>query len=204
MSKANQRTRAMAHRDGIHPATRARASAAICAHLEDLPEVHAARCVFCYVPFRSEVDTLPFLYVMLDRGKTVATPRVEGPRTMKAVRIVNLEADLEAGRWGIPEPRRGLPVVDPGDIDIMICPGAAFDPEGHRIGYGGGFYDTFVERLRPDVPRLAVAFGTQVLDRVASERHDACVHAIVTEHRVIRTTAGTPSAQAGPAARDDT
>lgn len=188
MSKATQRVRAIAHRDALHPATRARASSAICARLEDMPEVIGAACVFSYVPFRTEVDTLPFLHTMLAQGRIVATPRVEGPRTMHAVRVTDLGADLEAGHWGIPEPRRDLEIVAPASIDVMICPGAAFDARGHRIGYGGGFYDTFVEQLRPDVPRLAVAFEAQLLDHVTCEDHDACVHAIVTERRVIRGT----------------
>lgn len=186
MRKATQRVRAIARRDALHPATRARASAAICARLQDMAEVVRAACVFCYVPFRTEVDTLPFLYAMLDQGRILATPRVEGPRTMSAVRVADLEADLEAGHWGIPEPRHGLEPVPPRAIDVMICPGAAFDTDGHRIGYGGGFYDTFVEQLRPGVPRLAVAFEVQLLDRVVSETHDACVNAIVTERRIIR------------------
>ena len=192
MSKATQRTRAIAHRDALHPATRARASAAICARLEDLPEVRSARCVFCYVPFRSEVDTLPFLHAVLAAGKRLAVPRVEGPRLMHAVQILDPDHDLEAGHWGIPEPRRGLPLIDAAEIDVMICPGAAFDAAGHRIGYGGGFYDTFVEGVREGVPRIAVAFEVQVLDQVASERHDAVIHAIVTDRRVIRPAADEP------------
>lgn len=190
MSKATQRVRAITHRDALHPATRARASAAICARLEDLPEVRDADCVFCYVPFRSEVDTLPFLHVMLEQGKVVATPRVEGPRIMHAVRVTDLQGDLEAGHWGIPEPRQGLEVVDPRLIDVMVCPGAAFDAQGHRIGYGGGYYDTFVEQVRPGIPRLAVAFEAQILEHVTCEDHDQCVHVIVTERRVLRQTPG--------------
>ena len=113
MSKATQRTRAIAHRDALEPATRARASAAICARLEDLPEVRRARCVFCYVPFRSEVDTLPFLHDVLSKGKTLTVPRVEGPRQMVAVPVTDLDDALEAGHWGIPEPRAELPSADP-------------------------------------------------------------------------------------------
>jgi len=186
MSKATQRTRAIAHRDALHPAVRARASAAICAKLEDLPEVRSADCVFCYVPFRSEVDTLPFLHDVLVKGKRLTVPRVEGLRLMHAVQVEDLEDDLEAGHWGIPEPRQGLPVVAASEVDVMVCPGAAFDAAGHRIGYGGGYYDTFVEDVRDGVPRVAVAFEVQILDQVASERHDAAIHAVVTERRVIR------------------
>jgi 5-formyltetrahydrofolate cyclo-ligase len=189
MSKVSQRALALARRDALHPATRARASAAICAHLEDLPATRQARCIFCFVPFRSEVDTRPFLHAMLAEGRVVAVPRVEGPREMVAVRVTDLETDLVAGHWGIPEPRPGLPLVDPSQIDVVIFPGAAFDATGCRIGYGGGFYDTFIERLHPGVPRVGVAFEAQLLDLVSSESHDAHVHAVVTERRVLRCAA---------------
>jgi 5-formyltetrahydrofolate cyclo-ligase len=186
MSKVNQRALALARRDALHPATRARASAAICAHLEDLPETQVAECIFCFVPFRTEVDTRPFLHAMLAEGRVVTVPRVEGPRTMVAVRITDLESDLLAGHWGIPEPREGLPPVDPATVDLVVCPGAAFHPDGRRIGYGGGFYDTFVEQLRPGAPRVAVAFEAQILEHISVESHDAHVAAVVTERRVIR------------------
>jgi 5,10-methenyltetrahydrofolate synthetase len=90
MSKVSQRAIALARRDALHPATRARASAAICAHLEDLPEIQAAECIFCIVPFRTEVDTRPFLHAMLDKRRVVTVPRVECSRTMMSVRITDL------------------------------------------------------------------------------------------------------------------
>jgi 5-formyltetrahydrofolate cyclo-ligase len=185
MSKVSQRALGLARREALHPATRARASAAICAHLEDLPATREARCIFSFVPFRSEVDTRPFLRAMLADGREVVVPRVEGPREMVAVKVTDLEADLEAGHWGIPEPRRGLPVIDPAQIDLVVFPGAAFDTEGCRVGYGGGFYDTFVRRLHPGVQRVGVAFEAQLLDHVTAESHDAHVHAVVTERRVV-------------------
>jgi 5-formyltetrahydrofolate cyclo-ligase len=185
MSKVGQRALGLARRDALHPATRARASAAICARLEDLAAIREARCIFSFVPFRSEVDTRPLLHAMLADGRDVVVPRVEGPRKMVAVRITDLEADLQAGHWGIPEPRRDLPVIDPAEIDVVIFPGAAFDATGCRVGYGGGFYDTFVERLRPGVPRVGVAFEAQLLDHVSAESHDAHVNAVVTERRVL-------------------
>ncbi len=186
MSKVGQRALALARREALHPAARARSSSAICARLEDLEVTRAARCIFCFVPFRSEVDTLPFLYAMLAEGRVVAVPRVEGPRHMVAVRITDPETDLAAGHWGIPEPRQGLPLVDPAEIDLVVFPGAAFDGTGCRVGYGGGFYDTFIQDVRPGVPRVAVAFEVQILDHLSAESHDARVDFVVTERRVLR------------------
>ncbi len=64
-------------------------------------------------------------------------------------------------------------------------PGTAFDPEGNRIGYGAGFYDKLLSRLRKKVPLIAIAFEEQMVDPIPSEPHDVKVHKIVTNARVI-------------------
>ena len=101
--------------------------------------------------------------------------------------MTDLRSDLIAGRWDIPEPRPGLPLVDPATIDVVIVPGSAFDRAGGRMGYGGGFYDTFLTRLRPDARRIGIGFDLQVVERVPREAHDLCVDLIVTETRAIET-----------------
>ena len=90
------------------------------------------------------------------------------------------------GCWGIPEPREGLEPVPPSRIDAVVVPGAAFDLDGQRCGYGGGFYDTYLPQTRPSVPRVALAFEAQIVDDIPCEPHDLPVTAIVTETRVIR------------------
>jgi 5-formyltetrahydrofolate cyclo-ligase len=71
-------------------------------------------------------------------------------------------------------------------MDIVFVPGSAFDEQGRRCGYGGGFYDTYLPLTRPGTPWVALAFETQLMPRIACEAHDLPVTAIVTEERVIR------------------
>jgi 5-formyltetrahydrofolate cyclo-ligase len=185
-AKREARARALAARDALPAAERARLSRVICARATALAELGRAESLLLFASFRSEVDTLPLLSWALARGVSVALPRVCGPRLMEALRIEDPAADLAAGTWGIPEPRDGLPVVDPQHIDIVIVPGAAFSPDGARCGYGGGFYDSYLPRLLPKTPRIALAFDVQVADQLPCEPHDLRVDAIVTETRVIR------------------
>jgi 5-formyltetrahydrofolate cyclo-ligase len=185
--KARVRDRVQRARDELPPAMRRAASLEIARRLAELPAVNAARVVFCFVPFRSEVDTLPFIEHALAGAKTVAAPRVTGPHRMEAFRIDDPAGDLEPGTWGIPEPRPECRHVGPAEIDVVIVPGMAFDTTGARIGYGGGYYDSYFPRLRSGVPRVAVCFDLQVVDRVPRGRYDLCVDTIVTERRVIRT-----------------
>jgi 5-formyltetrahydrofolate cyclo-ligase len=151
-----------------------------------LPEVGAARSVMCFASFRSEVDTLPFIEWSLRQGKRVALPRIVGRHHMEAFWVTDPAVDLEVGSYGIREPREGSPPAPPEMIDLVVVPGSAFDRSGDRVGYGGGYYDSFLPRLRPGTPRIAVAFHLQVVDDVPGEEHDLRVDALVTERGVMR------------------
>jgi 5-formyltetrahydrofolate cyclo-ligase len=105
---------------------------------------------------------------------------------MAAFRVTDPALDLAPGAWGIPEPREGLPEVPPDQVDIVFVPGSAFDEDGRRCGYGGGFYDNYLPLTRPGTPWVALAFEAQVVPRIRCEAHDLPVTAIVTETRVIR------------------
>lgn len=195
--KQRLRRRVLAARDALPAAERRRRSAAVCARALALPELAEAGTVLAFAAFGSEVDTRPLCDALLARGRRLCLPRVEGPREMVAVAVTDLDADLRPGTWDIPEPLAGLPVVDPVAVDAVIVPGAVFDARGSRAGYGGGFYDTFVPRLRPEVPRIALAFELQLVDDVPRLPHDLPVTVIVTERRVLR-----PGEAAGRAAPD--
>jgi 5-formyltetrahydrofolate cyclo-ligase len=151
-----------------------------------MPELEAAGTLLLFGSFRSEVDTLSLIEWALARDHVVCLPRVLAPQVMAAYRIQDVVSDLEPGAWGIPEPRAGLLEVPPEAIDAVVVPGAAFDIECRRCGYGGGFYDTYLPRTRKGVPRVALAFEAQIVDAVACEPHDLAVDAVVTELRVIR------------------
>ena len=176
----------LAARDALPGEQRARLSAAICERAAALPEVAGASTLMLFASFRTEIDTEPLISWALRAGKVVCLPRILGPRRMAAFRVCDPGVDLEPGTWDIPEPCDGCEMIDPGDVDAVIVPGAAFDADGHRCGYGGGFYDNFLPLMRPGVPRVALAFEAQIVDVLPCEPHDLAVTAVVTESRVIR------------------
>lgn len=179
------RTRALAARDALPAAARAEKSARITAALVALDECARARCVMAYVPVRSEFDTRPLLERLLAAGVVLALPRITGPRVMVAARVTDLARDLVPGAYGIPAPRDGLETLSPDALDCVLVPGSAFDLEGRRCGYGGGYYDNLVALMRPDCHRVAAAFDVQVVDEVPAEPHDLPVHLLVTETRAV-------------------
>jgi 5-formyltetrahydrofolate cyclo-ligase len=186
LDKNEARRRALEARDALLEHERGRLADAVRARALDLPELTAAGTIMLFASFRSELDTAPIGDWILRAGKTLCLPRVLGPRRMAAFRVTDLASDLVPGKWGIPEPREGLPEVAPESIDFVFVPGSAFDEEGGRCGWGGGFYDTFLPRTRPATPWVALAFEAQLVPKIACEAHDLPVTAIVTERRVIR------------------
>ncbi len=186
-AKIEMRRRALAARDALPGAERARLSARVCARAAALPELDRATTLMLYASFRSEVETTTLLSWALKAGKIVCAPRVLSPRLMAAYRIADPAADLLPGAWGIPEPREGLEEVPPERMDVVVVPGAAFDAAGGRCGYGGGFYDSYLPRTRAGIPWVALAFEVQLVDELPCESHDLACGIVVTEARTIRT-----------------
>ena len=174
-------------RDAIDPEQRKLLSAHVADRLWTVPEFAAARTMLFFISFRSEVDTVPIIQRALDEGRVACVPCTDAEnKSMAACRIEDLEADLEMGHYDILEPRKEcMRPVPPRDIDVILMPGVAFDPGGGRLGYGGGYYDRFLERCGPACALIAVAFELQIVDRVPCADHDAPIHKVVTEARVI-------------------
>lgn len=127
-----------------------------------------AKAIYGYLPYNQEVRTVPMLRQALADGKRVAVPKVYGD-TMRFIWLDDLDA-VDKGYAGIPEPMADEPVAsDPNALVLM--PGLAFDPEGHRIGYGGGFYDRFLE-AEPDHPTVALCYDFQMFEHLETEIFD--------------------------------
>ncbi len=187
--KRKIRSEALGRRDRLPAAERAALGRRIFRRLEGTAAYRAARTVGIFVSCRSEVDTRPVIDDLLKRKRRVAVPRVEGKGAMEFYRIADPSADLRKGAYGIMEPRPGLEQVPPEEMDMLIAPAVAFDAMGYRVGYGGGFFDRFIPRLRPGCAVVALAFEVQMVRRVPRGPHDVPVGAIITEKRILRTGA---------------
>ena len=135
----------------------------------------AAKTIYGYLPYNQEVRTVPMLEQALKDGKRVAVPKVYGDE-MKFLYLDDL-SQVEKGYAGIPEPIADGPVADD-DTALVLMPGLAFDPAGHRIGYGGGFYDKFLA-AEPNHPTLALCYEFQLLPELDTEEHDIPVDTVL-------------------------
>ncbi|MCC6379786.1 MAG: 5-formyltetrahydrofolate cyclo-ligase [Burkholderiales bacterium] len=185
-AKQAMRQAMAAARDALDPAWRKRASAALVDRMTSLAAFAGARRVLLNVPFRSEWDAAPLIERALARGKEVLLPRVdETSRMLDLRRIADPAADIVTGYRGIPEPVERCPRADPASVDWVLVPGVAFDREGGRLGYGGGYYDRLLPLLSPRAARVAGAFSMQIVDRVPSAPHDIRMDTVVTEAEIV-------------------
>ncbi len=186
-AKKELRARIQGERDAIPLQLRRELSARVGALLFSAPEFSAARTIFFFISFRSEVSTEPMIRQALSEGKRVCLPYTyPETRGMIASQITDFDDDLEPGNYGILEPRADkVRDVPPKELDLIITPGVAFDETGGRLGYGGGYYDRFFTARREGCPLVALAFEMQLVKKVPRDGHDLPVDLIVTERRVI-------------------
>lgn len=150
-------------------------SAALTAQFLATDLYRQARTIYGYLPYNQEVRTVPLLRQALADGKQVAVPKVYGD-TMRFILMQDLDA-VEKGYAGIPEPVADEPVANDGTA-LVLMPGLAFDPEGNRMGYGGGFYDKFLE-AEPQHPTIALCYDFQMLPHLETEEHDIPVDLVL-------------------------
>ena len=179
--KDKLRKQVLNKRFSLTPGQRSVASAEIEARLFSLPEFFTATTVMFYASFQSEVETHSMIRRALAEGKQVVLPRVKG-KELELLEIENFDQDVAPGAWGILEPVGGK-TAQLKDIGLIILPGAVFDVQGNRIGYGAGFYDKLLPLYKGRT--VALAFELQLVSSVPAASHDIPVHKIVTEKRVI-------------------
>lgn len=147
----------------------------------------SAKNVMVYIDFRNEVKTNHIINDLLSKDKKVVIP-ISVPKTREMIlsQLLNPEKELTKGTYGILEPKKEyIREVNPETIDLILVPGVAFDEKGYRLGYGGGYYDRFLDKLTKNTPSIALAFDVQIIEKVPTDIHDHPVDSIVTESRII-------------------
>ena len=178
--KKEARKVAAAVRDKAHRADRGGAGAALAMLGLDFLDLAARAVVSGFLPYQSEIDVKPLLARLAATGLVTALPVVTGRNQPLLFRLWRPGEPTEAGAWNIPVPLETAATVVP---DVLLVPMLAFDSGGYRLGYGGGFYDRTLERLRHEKPVVAVgvAYAAQEVHQVPRAAHDQPLDWIFTE-----------------------
>ncbi|NLJ78862.1 MAG: 5-formyltetrahydrofolate cyclo-ligase [Tissierellia bacterium] len=155
--------------------------------LYDMPEYRDSTFIFSFISFKDEVHTHDIIKNSIAMGKKVGVPiTIPKSRIMKISQLRDFDRELHLGFYDILTPKDEYRrIVAPESVDLILVPGVAFDRRGYRIGYGGGYYDTFLAKVDEDVIKIGLCFHMQVIPKVPTESHDIPVDYILTERELI-------------------
>jgi len=182
LSKADLRAAALAKRDALSDEQRAAAAQGLAKR--GLPvAITPGMVVSAYSPIRNEIDPVPLMRKLAEQGAKLALPAVLARGKSLAFRAWSPDDRLMLGPLGIPEPSPAAAEMIP---DVMLIPLAAFDRQGHRIGYGAGHYDYTLAHLRKvkAIAAVGIAFAVQEIKAVPALPHDVALDYVLTEKKM--------------------
>ncbi len=183
--KRDLRAAARARRDAAHAVFGARIGPVLTANFMAAFSLGASDSVAGYATVNNEVDVVPLLAALAARGHATALPAVAARGQPLVFRSWRPGDALIPGYMNIPEPAPEAPEIVPA---VVLVPLLAYDVTGHRLGYGGGYYDRTLAALRASgaVRAIGVAFSAQAVDSLPGAAHDQRLDAVITELGVTR------------------
>jgi 5-formyltetrahydrofolate cyclo-ligase len=183
--KKSARSAAATVRKAAHEELQHTAPLALASHPFPVKPESGRQIVSAFYPYKSEIDTRPLLGKLAGEGWTTCLPIVIGEGLPLEFRRWLPGEPTIPGVWGIPRPPDSAPVMEP---NVLIIPMLAFDRAGYRLGYGGGFYDRSLEKLRTRKTIIAIgaAYSAQEVAHVPISAHDQELDYIITEREIIK------------------
>lgn len=143
-----------------------------------------AKSIFIYLSFGSEINTKKIVIKALKDKKEVYIPKIyKEDKVMKAVRLKSFN-DLKENSIGILEPIDDNDYIDKKEIDLILVPGVVFDLNGNRIGYGGGYYDRYLQDIKEISNKVVLAYDLQIVESIKPEIHDISFDYIITNTKL--------------------
>lgn len=165
-------------------------SSAIKDTLFSLSQYKESSFIFSFISFKDEVNTHEIIKNSIAIGKKVGVP-ISVPKTKELLvsEIIDFDKELELGYYGILAPKDEYTrIVSPKIVDLVLVPGVAFDKRGYRVGYGGGYYDRFFNKLEKSVIKIGLCYEMQILTEVPTDNYDIPIDYIITEKGLINCT----------------
>lgn len=183
MSKQIQRISSLSARQELSDEIRNIYEQAVFQFLITMPQIQQAKTIFSYMAVKGELSLDVFNRWAIDAGKTLAFPTSYPGGRMEARMPKGIQC-MRNGKWGIPEPDPNQSVMlQPQYIDAVLVPCVAFDSRGHRLGYGGGYYDRYLAHCDRSI-KILVAFEIQQLPLIVTDDLDITMDVVVTEQGV--------------------
>lgn len=190
-AKAELRSKIRAVLKTFSAEKRASDSAKLCSNLRQQSFFQNAAAILFFAPLPEEPDLWPLLNEVLATKKLVALPCFDSENQTYLPRHVrDIHVEIMSGKFGIREPAPTCIAIPPGDLDLVLVPGIAFDINGHRLGRGKGFYDRLLQDFTGE--KIGIAFDEQIVDAVPAEKNDVKMDFIITPTRCVSGTVKRP------------
>lgn len=180
--KTKLRITKLAQRRRLLPATKLKKDEKILQLIRTSVFYKKARSVLFYLPIHGEVD-ITGIFEKDKKKKLFILPRINGDK-LDLHEISDLQHTAK-GKFSILEPKKTLRKISPQAIDLVLIPGVVFSNDGHRIGYGKGFYDRLLKKT--SCPKIGIAYHFQIVKNIPGEPHDVPMDIIVTEKKILKT-----------------
>jgi 5-formyltetrahydrofolate cyclo-ligase len=182
-AKALMRKRFRSHRAALPKGAIAARSEDLCARLLSLDLITSAKQIALFWPItrHNEVDLRSVDKALRERGCEVAYPAIDPTTRVMTFHLVPDTDALAPTELGFMAPP--LTAASAAALDVVVVPGLAFDPQGHRIGYGGGFYNRALPATRPRATAIGVAFDFQLAADIPHDNNDVAVDVVITDKR---------------------
>ena len=156
-----------------------------------LNEFKDAKNIMFYISFNNEIDTIETIKKLLknkgENKKNIIVPYVEKNNPILQLSEIKDFNDLEPKTYGILEPMEGkIKKFEINKLDMVIAPGVVFDKNGHRIGYGYGYYDRLLGKLGKKATKIGLCYDFQLIDKIPEQKHDVPMDIIITEKRIVK------------------
>lgn len=175
IEKKNLRQKMHSKRDAQNKAEKEVYDFSICAQLKQIVLKNNCKVVHSYYPMGSEIDVKPFLEFCLSQSIKLVLPKTLKKRELKHC-ILNSIDDIDYGLYNTPYPAGEQEFT--GSYDLILVPGLAFDEQNYRLGYGGGYYDQFLDKNR-NVHQVGICYPFQMFKQIPKEDHDAQLSEVI-------------------------
>lgn len=183
-SKNELRQKYRALRDSFGEEFIEKASQTVCKSLAKREEFINADTVLLYYPIKNEISPMPLFEICLKMGKKVAFPVCQNDTLSLVFKAVSSIDELSRSAFGLFEPNEGCETVELTQNTLCVVPALAFARDGHRLGYGKGFYDRFLANFHGT--SVGLSYSALLLCEILHEKHDIPLDMIITESEVLR------------------
>lgn len=161
-------------RASLSPSEKLELEKSIIQAVDDYVQEHKLQTIHVFIPMDGEANLMPLYEKWFAEGKKLIAPKTLENRQLEN-RIWRRINEVETGKWNTMHPKNNS--IYKGDYDLILVPGLAFDLKGYRLGYGAGYYDSFLADY-PFTPKIGIAFPFQIVLSVPKEKHDQKVNGI--------------------------